>query len=65
MASSTERRVKILGKHNLSLLPGLPALTSSPCLYEESLLGESTLLIDAGEPGVWLEVTRELSLIHI
>ncbi|ANJ59098.1 aminoacyl-tRNA deacylase and HDOD domain-containing protein [Pseudomonas silesiensis] len=58
-AVSTERRVKMLGKHNLSLLPGMPALTSSPCLYEESLLGESTLLIDAGEPGVWLEVTRE------
>ena len=51
-AVSTERRVKMLGKHNLSLLPGLPALTSSPCLYEESLLGESTLLIDSGEPGV-------------
>lgn len=28
-----ERLERMLGKHNLSLLPGLPALTSSPCLY--------------------------------
>ena len=43
-AVSTERLVKMLGKHNLSLLPGLPALTSSPCLYEESLLREPTVV---------------------
>ncbi len=49
----------MLGKHNLSLLPGLPALTSSPCLYEESLLREPKLLINSGEPGVLLEITSE------
>ncbi len=32
----------MLGKHSLHLLPGLPALTSSPCLYEEQLLRELT-----------------------
>lgn len=58
-AVSTERLVKMLGKHNLSLLPGMPALTSTPCLYEESLLREPKLLINSGEPGVLLEITSE------
>ncbi len=49
----------MLGKHSLSLLPGLPALTSSPCLYEESLLREPKLLINSGEPGLLLEITSE------
>lgn len=49
----------MLGKHNLSLLPGLPALTSSPCLYEETLLREPKLLINSGEPGVLLEIASE------
>jgi len=39
-AVPTERLERMLGKHSLSLLPGLPALTSSPCLYEEGLLRE-------------------------
>jgi HD-like signal output (HDOD) protein/prolyl-tRNA editing enzyme YbaK/EbsC (Cys-tRNA(Pro) deacylase) len=54
-----ERLVKMLGKHSLSLLPGLPALTTSPCLYEESLLHEPKLLINSGEPGLLLEITSE------
>lgn len=58
-AVSTERLEKMLGKHSLSLLPGLPALTSSPCLYEESLLREPKLLINSGEPGVLLEIASE------
>lgn len=58
-AVSTERLERMLGKHSLSLLPGLPALTSSPCLYEESLLLEPSLLIHSGEPGVLLEIARE------
>lgn len=58
-AVSTERLERMLGKHSLSLLPGLPALTSSPCLYEESLLREPSLLIYSGEPGVLLEITSE------
>ncbi len=58
-AVPTERLERMLGKHSLSLLPGLPALTSSPCLYEESLLREPKLLINSGEPGLLLEVTSE------
>ncbi|MCX7081602.1 MAG: HDOD domain-containing protein, partial [Pseudomonas sp.] len=54
-----DRLERMLGKHNLSLLPGLPALTTSPCLYEESLLREPSLLINSGEPGVLLEVSSE------
>ncbi len=58
-AVSTERLKKMLGKHSLSLLPGLPALTSSPCLYEESLLREPKLLINSGEPNVLLEISSD------
>ncbi|WP_339545334.1 aminoacyl-tRNA deacylase and HDOD domain-containing protein [Pseudomonas sp. RA_35y_Pfl2_P32] len=54
-----ERLERMLGKHNLSLLPGLPALTSSPCLYEQSLLNQPLLLINSGEPGVLLEIRGE------
>lgn len=39
---------RMLGKHELTLLPGLPALTSSPCLYEEQLLQQPLLLIMPG-----------------
>ncbi|HEY0288806.1 MAG TPA: HDOD domain-containing protein [Pseudomonas sp.] len=58
-AVSQERIEQMLGKHNLRMLPGLPALTSSPCLYEERILQEPLLLIDSGEPGLLLEVTNE------
>ncbi|MCL6704841.1 aminoacyl-tRNA deacylase and HDOD domain-containing protein [Pseudomonas sp. T1.Ur] len=58
-AVPTERLERMLGKHSLSLLPGLPALTSSPCLYEEGLLREPKLLINSGEPGLLLEVSSE------
>ena len=54
-----DRLERMLGKHSLSLLPGLPALTSSPCLYEESLLHQPSLLIHSGEPGLLLEITNE------
>ena len=54
-----ERLERMLGKHNLSLLPGLPALTSSPCLYEQSLLDQPLLLINSGEPGMLLEIRGE------
>ena len=37
----------------------MPALTSTPCLYEESLLREPSLLINSGEPGLLLEITRD------
>ncbi|NBA94433.1 aminoacyl-tRNA deacylase and HDOD domain-containing protein [Pseudomonas sp. R5(2019)] len=51
-----ERLKRMLDKHQLSILPGLPALTSSPCLYEASLLNAPTLLVSAGHPGELLEV---------
>ena len=39
-AVAPDRLERMLGNHSLSLLPGLPPLTSSPCLYEEQLLQE-------------------------
>ncbi len=58
-AIAPERLEQMLGKHNLSLLPGVPALIGSPCLYEEQLLQQPLLLVGGGEPGLWLEMTRE------
>ena len=58
-AVPTERMERMLGKHNLHLLPGLPGLTSSPCLYEEQLLREPSLLIDSGETGLLLEISSD------
>ena len=49
----------MLGKHNLKTLPGLPPLTSSPCLYDERLLQVPSLLIESGQPGVLLELDTE------
>ncbi len=54
-----ERLARMLTKHNLRVLPGLPALTSSPCLYDERLLQEPTLLVGSGEPGVLLEISSD------
>ena len=58
-AVKPERLERMLGKHNLAALPGLPPLTSSPCLYEERLLQVPSLLIDSGLPGVLLEIPTE------
>ncbi|WP_350646492.1 HDOD domain-containing protein [Pseudomonas sp. HY13-MNA-CIBAN-0226] len=55
-AVSPERLERLLGKHNLGLLPGLPSLTAAPCLYEDSLLREPKLLINSGVPGLLLEI---------
>ncbi|MET1076778.1 MAG: HDOD domain-containing protein [Pseudomonas sp.] len=55
-AVKPERLERMLGKHQLDLLPALPPLTSSPCLYDERLLNESSLLIESGQRGVLLEV---------
>jgi HD-like signal output (HDOD) protein/prolyl-tRNA editing enzyme YbaK/EbsC (Cys-tRNA(Pro) deacylase) len=49
----------MLLKHKLSTLPGLPSLTSSPCLYEERILSGPAVFIDSGEPGLLLEITSE------
>ncbi|WP_268798832.1 HDOD domain-containing protein [Pseudomonas huanghezhanensis] len=58
-AVSQERIEQMLEKHNLRVLPALPALTSCPCLYEERMLQEPLLLIDSGEPGVLLEISSD------
>ena len=58
-AVKAERLERMLGKHNLSVLPGLPPLTSSPCLYDERLLQVPSLLVESGQPGVLLEIPSE------
>ena len=58
-AVSAERLERMLDKHGLTQLPGLPALINSPCLYEEQLLLQPALLISAGKPGLLLEVTQK------
>jgi HD-like signal output (HDOD) protein/prolyl-tRNA editing enzyme YbaK/EbsC (Cys-tRNA(Pro) deacylase) len=59
VALPNSRLLKMLSKHSLQLLPGLPALTSSPCLYDERLLQEPSVLIGSGEPGVLLEISSD------
>ncbi|EPM88231.1 hypothetical protein A3SM_04994, partial [Pseudomonas syringae pv. actinidiae ICMP 18886] len=54
-----ERLARMLTKHNLQVLPGLPALTSSPCLYDDRLLQEPTLLVGSGETGLLLEISSD------
>ena len=58
-AVKPERQERMLSKHNLTLLPALPPLTSSPCLYDEQLLLAPTLLIESGQAGVLLEIPRD------
>ena len=53
------RLKQMLDKHGLKSLPGIPALTSSPCLYEQTLLEADRLLIESGQPGLLLEIERE------
>ncbi|MBS7662558.1 HDOD domain-containing protein [Pseudomonas lalucatii] len=55
-AVKPERLERMLGKHQLGELPGLPPLTSSPCLYDERLLQEPSLYVASGQPGVLLEI---------
>lgn len=59
VAVKPERLERMLGKHALQQLPALPSLTSSPCLYDPRLLDESTVLVESGQPGVWLEIGTE------
>ena len=56
VAVKPERLERMLGKHDLHSLPALPPLTSSPCLYDERLLQQETLLLDSGTPGLLLEI---------
>ena len=53
------RLTQMLDKHHLKALPAIPALTSSPCLYEEKLLGAERLLIQSGEAGLLLEIEAD------
>lgn len=54
-----ERLKRMLSRHDLACLPALPAITSSPCLYDERLLEQPMLLIESGAPGLLLEIGRE------
>jgi HD-like signal output (HDOD) protein/prolyl-tRNA editing enzyme YbaK/EbsC (Cys-tRNA(Pro) deacylase) len=58
-AVKPERLERMLAKHALGLLPGLPPLTTSPCLYDERLLQANPLLIESGQPGVLLEISSD------
>lgn len=66
IAVKPERLERMLGKHNLKTMPGLPPLTSSPCLYDERLLQVPSLFVESGTPGVLLELSSEAfkSLLH-
>lgn len=59
VAVPAARLKQMLDKHGLKALPGIPALTSSPCLYEQDLVETETLFIHSGEPGVMLAIERE------
>lgn len=56
VAVKPERLARMLDKHKLQVLPGLPPLTSSPCLYEECLLEQPRVLLESGRPGLLLEL---------
>jgi HD-like signal output (HDOD) protein/prolyl-tRNA editing enzyme YbaK/EbsC (Cys-tRNA(Pro) deacylase) len=55
-AVKRERLQRMLSKHCLRVLPGIPALTSSPCLYDENLLELPAVFLQSGEVGVLLEL---------
>jgi HD-like signal output (HDOD) protein/prolyl-tRNA editing enzyme YbaK/EbsC (Cys-tRNA(Pro) deacylase) len=57
VAVKPERLIRMLAKHDLSVLPGLPPLTSSPCLYEDRLLQQPELLLESGQPGLLLALS--------
>ena len=50
---------RILAKHQLNQLPGLPVLFSSPCIVEKSLLAQPTLWLDSGLAGWSLELEQK------
>jgi len=57
VAVKPDRLTRMLSKHDLQVLPGLPPLTSSPCLYEERLLEQPELMIESGQPGLLLALS--------
>ncbi len=50
---------RILAKHDIRNVPGLPILFGSPCVFEQQLLEHSRLWIDSGLPGLYLELERD------
>lgn len=50
---------RILAKHQLNQLPGLPILFSSPCIVEQSLLAQQSLWLDSGLAGWSLELDQK------
>ena len=64
VAVKPERLTRMLSKHDLKVLPGLPPLTSSPCLYEDRLLQQPELFIESGQPGLLLALAS-LGLVAI
>lgn len=58
-AVPVNRLKQMLDKHQLKALPAIPALTSSPCLYESDLLNAEHLLIQSGEAGLLLDIKRD------
>ncbi len=58
-AVKPERLERMLARHELQLLPGLPPLTSSPCVYQECLLQQPELLLESGQPGLLLAMTSK------
>lgn len=50
---------RILAKHQLNQLPGLPVLFSSPCVFEQKLLEQQSLWLDSGLQGWSLEIDQQ------
>ncbi|MNG85476.1 HDOD domain protein [compost metagenome] len=59
VAVPVARLKQMLDKHSLKALPAIPALTSSPCLYDEALLKPGSVLIQSGQAGLLLEIQRD------
>lgn len=58
-ATGAGRLRRLLDKHGLGCMPGLPVLSSGACLYDEPLLQQPELLVPSGQPGVLLQISRE------
>ncbi|UAW98333.1 HDOD domain-containing protein [Halopseudomonas nanhaiensis] len=47
---------RILAKHEMTSVPGLPLVFGSPCVFEQQLLEHNRLWVDSGLPGLYLEL---------
>ncbi|MCF7200552.1 aminoacyl-tRNA deacylase and HDOD domain-containing protein [Pseudomonas oligotrophica] len=59
VAVRPEHLERLLARLTAGTLPGLPPLVSAPCLYEHGLLEQPRLLLESGQPGLWLELDGE------